>query len=123
MKAAQEPSIADPARRTGDLLRAWRYLALAAVVVAPLTGGGLGLLVAGLTVQRRDGRRAPLPLLQARAVLAWSPFLLAFLLDVPVLGAAGLVLSAASVVGVAWAAIDPRAGIADRLLGTRLTPR
>jgi hypothetical protein len=103
------------------------FAALPAVIAALALRGGLVLLLTGVTFVRRDGTLASRRLLFNRAVAAWSPLLLAFVLSgvslaiknpgLAVLGFGLLVVLAAISVAL------PQRGLADRVAGTWPVPR
>ena len=103
------------------------YVCLPALVAALLFRGGLVLLIAGVTFVRQDGRRASRLRLLWRALVTWSPSLLAFFLCTlalakhwvwqPWLALALLGLLAALSLAL------PRRGLQDRLAGTWPVPR
>ena len=103
------------------------YIFVPALIAALLFRGGLVLLIAGVNYVRKDGQRASRLRLLWRAIVAWSPVFLAFVLSVvtitehlnwgPWLALALLGLLA--VVSV----VLPRRGLQDRLAGTWPVPR
>jgi len=104
------------------------YVAVPALIAALLFRGGLVLLIAGVTFVRRDGARASRLRVFWRAVLAWCPLLLVWLLVMMLkmpLGTFGAVLLAsllASGLAILSAAL-PQRGLPDRLAGTWPVPR
>jgi uncharacterized RDD family membrane protein YckC len=105
------------------------YVALPAVLAALLFRGGLVLLIANVTFVRRDGARASRLRVFWRAIVAWTPIILAAGLSVPGLlrltGApwylplAGTIVCGLVILSVAL----PRRGLPDRLAGTWPVPR
>ena len=114
------------------------FVAVPAIIAALCLRSGLVLLVFGLSVVRKDGRRASRIRVFWRSLLTWvTPFILAL----PVLILAGMVLeptvavrpgvvpTAVSILGffmmalVALSTLLPDRGIPDRLSGTRLVRR
>jgi hypothetical protein len=100
--------------------------AVAGVLLAFATRGGLALRLAGIAVQRHDGSAASRWRCLGRGLLVWLPFLVPGL--VFMLGRRWLLgLAAATVVVTAAAALyallHPARGLQDRLAGTHLVPR
>ena len=103
------------------------YIFIPALIAELAFRGGLVLLIAGVNYVRKDGQRASRLRLLWRAIVAWSPVFLAFVLSVvtitkrlnwgPWLALALLGLLA--VVSV----VLPRRGLQDRLAGTWPVPR
>jgi hypothetical protein len=103
------------------------YVGLPAVIAALLFRGGVVLLIAGVAYVRRDGQRASRLRLLWRAMVAWSPALLLFIMAVAAiaknltwqpwlaLGLLGLL--------VALSVALPRRGLQDRFAGTWPVPR
>jgi hypothetical protein len=104
------------------------YVAVPALIAALLFRGGLVLLLAGVSFVRRDGARASRLRVLWRAMVAWSPMLLALVL-VGVLKSplglfraaliASLLVCALTIFSIAL----PRRGLPDRLAGTWPVPR
>ena len=115
------------------------FVAVPAIIAALCFRGGLVLLVFGVSVVLKDGRRASRIRVFWRSLLAWvTPFILAL----PVFILAGMVLEptvavptvvvskAVSILGllamaslIACSTLLPDSGIPDRLSGTRLVRR
>ena len=104
------------------------YVGIPALISALLFGGGLVLLIAGVTFVRRDGERASRLRMFWRGLVAWSPLLLGLVLAGLLkawftLFAAALV-SSLLVCGLAILSVPlPRRGLPDRLAGTWPVPR
>jgi hypothetical protein len=104
------------------------YVGVPALIAALLFRGGLVLLIAGVTFVRKDGTRALRIQVFWRALVTWSPLVLAVVAFVlmyswsGLLGAslAGLVVLAGPVV---LSLALPNRGLADRLAGTWPVPR
>jgi uncharacterized RDD family membrane protein YckC len=95
---------------------------LALVFPALLPGGGLSLWLARVRVVRRDGAPAGRWRAFARALVAWSPALVAAHspLYTRQLATPLLLLFAA---GVVYALLSPARGLQDRIAGTALVPK
>ena len=103
------------------------YVCIPALIAALLFRGGMVLLIAGVTFVRKDGQRASRLRLLWRAMVAWSPSFLAFMLSIlaiskqlawgPWLALALLGLLTAGSVAL------PVRGLQDRLAGTWPVPR
>jgi serine/threonine protein kinase len=106
------------------------YVAVPGLICALLFRGGLVLRILGVAVVTRAGSRASRLRVFWRALITWSPALLAILLSLlfpPVgtawavsLGALGTTLWLAAVV---LSALLPQRGLQDRIAGTWLVPR
>ncbi len=100
------------------------YVCLPAIVAALLFRGGLVLLIAGVTFVRKDGAPASRLRVFWRALLTWSPFLVALackgLFSVSTVTLFSL---AAICVLTAVSVALPERGLADRLAGTWPVPR
>jgi len=104
------------------------YVGLPAVAAALVFRGGLVLLAARVTFVRTDGRRASRLRLFWRALVAWSPIVLGFILAaelkvllglVPAMILAALFVCALTIVSL----VLPGRGLQDRLSGTWPVPR
>jgi hypothetical protein len=104
------------------------YVAIPALLAALLFRGGLVLRALRVAVVRRDGRDASRLRVLWRAVVAWSPVLLAPALigvSAPALGVVWASVLAVLLVGLltAWSLALPERSLQDRLAGTCLVPR
>jgi hypothetical protein len=103
------------------------YVCIPALVAALLFRGGLVLLIAGVTFVRRDGQRASRLRLLWRAMVAWSPSFLAFVLSILAVSkqvnwGPWLALALPGLLAVVSVALPTR-GLQDRLAGTWPVPR
>jgi hypothetical protein len=116
------------------------FVAVPAIIAALCFRGGLVLLVFGVSVVRKDGRRASRIRVFWRSLLTWvAPFILALLVFIlagmalaptPPVGAPTVVVyTTISILGlfmmglIACSTLLPDRGIPDRLSGTRLVRR
>ncbi len=103
------------------------YVGLPALVAALLFRGGVVLLVAGVTHVRRDGARASRLRLLWRAIMAWGPSYLLFILTAVAMAKhwtwqPWLAIAVFGLVVAASVAL-PQRGLQDRLAGTWPVPR
>jgi hypothetical protein len=103
------------------------YVCIPALIAALLFRGGLVLLIAGVTFVRKDGQRASRLRLLWRAIVAWSPVLLAFVLSILAISkqlnwGPWLALALPILLAVLSIAL-PKRGLQDRLAGTWPVPR
>jgi|CZKM01.1.fsa_nt_gi hypothetical protein len=103
------------------------YVGIPALIAALLFRGGLVLLIAGVTFVRKDGQRASRLRLLWRAIVTWSPSLLAFILSIVAIGkqvnwAPWLTLALPGLLAALSVALPAR-GLQDRLAGTWPVPR
>lgn len=103
------------------------YVCIPALIAALLFRGGVVLLVAGVTFVRKDGQRASRLRLFWRAIVAWSPVLLAFVLSILAISkqlnwGPWLALALPILLAVLSIAL-PKRGLQDRLAGTWPVPR
>ena len=100
------------------------YVCVPAIVAALLFRGGLVLLIAWVTFVRRDGAPASRLRVFWRALLTWSPFLVALACKgLFSLSAVTLFSLSAICVLTAVSVALPERGLADRLAGTWPVPR
>ena len=112
------------------------FVAVPAIIAALCFRGGLVLLVFGVSVVRKDGRRASRIRVFRRSLFTWvAPLILAVMIYLLVVIVEGHVEPTAPsnlglfVIGcliaclTAWSSLLPERGIPDRLSGTRLVPR
>ncbi len=103
------------------------YVGLPALVAAVTFRGGVVLLIAGVAYVRKDGARASRLRLLWRAIVAWGPVVLLFV--VAVLAVAGKLTwepwLAIALLGLlaALSVALPQRGLQDRLAGTWPVPR
>ena len=102
-------------------------MCIPALVAALLFRGGLVLLIAGVTYVRRDGQRASRLRLLWRAMVAWSPSFLVFVLSILAVSTKlnwgpWLALALLGLLAVLSVALPVR-GLQDRLAGTWPVPR
>jgi hypothetical protein len=103
------------------------YVCIPALIAALLFRGGLVLLIAGVTFVRKDGQRASRLRLLWRAIVTWSPSLLAFILSILAISkqvnwGPWLTLALPCLLAVLSVALPGR-GLQDRLAGTWPVPR
>jgi hypothetical protein len=104
------------------------YVCLPALLAALTFRSGLVLLAGGLAVAQRDGARASRGRVLWRALVAWSPVLLAPLLLAVLTPLTGIA-SAATILAALWCGLTawslalPTRSLQDRLAGTWLVPR
>jgi hypothetical protein len=100
------------------------YVCVPAIVAALLFRGGLVLLIAWVTFVRRDGAPASRRRVFWRALLTWSPFLVALAFKgLFSLSTVTLFSLSAICVLTAVSVVLPERGLADRLAGTWPVPR
>ena len=103
------------------------YVCIPAVIAALFFRGGLVLLIAGVTYVRKDGRRASRLRLLWRAMVTWTPCVLACALSVIAISkqlnwGPWLALAVAGLLAACSVALPGR-GLQDRLAGTWPVPR
>ncbi len=103
------------------------WVCLPALIAALAFRGGLVLLATGVTFVRRDGAPASRGRLFWRALVAWSPLLLAVrlsLFSMSEKNPGGPALALVGVAGLALLSVAlPQRGLQDRLAGTWPVPR
>jgi hypothetical protein len=103
------------------------YVGFPALLSALLFRGGLVLLIANVAFVRRDGMRASRLRVFWRALVAWSPVVLALILYMACMqrhAVSGQVLAGLAVCGLAvLSVVLPGRGLPDRLAGTWPVPR
>src|SRR5215469_2272331 len=102
-------------------------VSIPALIGALLFRGGLVSLVAGVTFVRKDGRRASRLRLLWRAIVAWSPAIVALVvfalrISKPLNWEPWLALALLGLLA-AWSLALPVRGVQDRLAGTWPVPR
>jgi hypothetical protein len=103
------------------------YVCIPALIAALAFRGGLVLLITGVNYVRKDGQRASRLRLLWRAVVAWSPSFLAFVLSIAAIArqvnwGPWLTLALPALLAVLSVALPVR-GLQDRLAGTWPVPR
>jgi eukaryotic-like serine/threonine-protein kinase len=124
---------------TVKALRLLAYLSIPGIILAFIFRGGLLLALFGTAVQRTDGKRASRLRCLLRAVVAWSPLAVPFVVGIVGYGAmpsssGAIRLNAAGdrllecllplmALGSVYAVVKPERGVQDRIAGTYLVPR
>jgi hypothetical protein len=116
-----EPSATVWGLLLGFLLFGLAPLAIPALILAPVAGGGALLWLFGMSLQTLDGRRASRLRSLLRAAVVWAPFAL-FALWQP-WAVFHVVFPLVLAIAVGYTLVRPERGLADLIAGTCLVPR